>query len=122
MRMVGKKSRFKDSSLPSGAGAGTLLPVQPQQYCLGLSTMEPPFPFSYSLLLQKNLWKWKHSHEGTVEVRVSSPSELREVAPCGTCQLCVEALLPLLSTAGQGHFLCGYSHPLESAPPATGFV
>lgn len=26
--------------------------------------LEPPFPLSYCILLQKNLWKWQHSHEG----------------------------------------------------------
>lgn len=28
--------------------------------------LERPFPLSYCLLLQRNLWKWKHSHERTV--------------------------------------------------------
>lgn len=47
--------------------------------------LELPFPLFYCLLLQRNLWKGQHSHEGTVGSEGFQPL---------TSQCCVEALLP----------------------------
>lgn len=93
MRMVGKKKVYlrihhcqveQEPHSLSGHGSTGWFSAQ----------LEPPFPLSYCLLLQRNLWKWKHSHERTVGSESFQPLTAKGSAAYGTSQFFVEALLP----------------------------